>query len=179
MHFRNLLDHLGLAALSLQLISGWLMSPMRTRLCECECEVIPTCLYRTSYSCSSQLGGLYQAPTMAPLPVFSLILTHKLCQHLIHPQADLYAFQLLSHVKDNSHSFSSQPVFPQELVSLHCKTPVMGAIQPHPATSPWSQQGRKPATAHRLLTHYIISILHALVDRHLREAPQNIELRNP
>ena len=41
-HSRNLLDCLCHAVLSLQQISGWLKSPMRTRACEC--EAAPICL---------------------------------------------------------------------------------------------------------------------------------------
>lgn len=50
-------------------------------------------------------------------PVPSLILTHKVAPSLsllIHPEAVLYALQLLSHVKGNFLYLTSWTAFPQE-----------------------------------------------------------------
>ena len=62
---------------------------------------------------------------VSPLPVLSLISSPSTP---LLPQAEPHALQLLSHIKGNSPSSSVLAVLRKEPVSLHCKTPVMGAI---------------------------------------------------
>lgn len=67
---------------------------------------------------------------MLPVLFCSFILTQKLSlTH--HPQAKLHSLQLLSYIKDNYPSPSSQTVLPKKPVSIHYRTPAMGPIPSH------------------------------------------------
>lgn len=93
-HSRNLLDCLCQAALSLQNISGWLKSLVRTR--NSECEAAPVCRWPHPLF---PLGQVIQADIHYNI-TFSCSLVNPNQWTLIQTPAELHVVQLLSHIKD-------------------------------------------------------------------------------
>lgn len=125
----NLQDCLNPSVLSLQQISGWLKSPMRTRTWEFQSSGLSYYFFLLRRSivdrcCNRNHVGL---PANLHPQAFSWFLTQG--------QAELHALQQLSHIKGNSKGKSSiSPscsVFPKEPVSIYHSTLFLQAVSPH------------------------------------------------